>query len=277
MSIPRDEAIVNHNATPRREVCMTPSNKRWTVLVAAAAVACTVCMPSHAVAIANGGFELGFSGWTRADQIGSDGTFALQTGTTSPVNADPVPAPPQGLTAAMSDAQGPGSHVLYQDFTVTGPVGPMALNFSLFIGNRDTAFFVPAPATLDFSTPALNQQARVDILAASTDPFSVAAADVLLNAYRTLVGDPLVSGYANFSIDVTALLAAHVGETLRLRFAEVDNVFTFQLGVDDVSFAAPAAIPEPSSGVLMTSALLGLACISRRRRLLPASARLRVC
>jgi len=58
--------------------------------------------------ITNGGFESGFTGWTRADQTGSDGTFFLQTGTSSPVNSDPVPAPPQGVNAAMTDAGGPG-------------------------------------------------------------------------------------------------------------------------------------------------------------------------
>jgi len=244
---------------------MAPLVKLDIVSVAVAVLACAFCLPAHAANILNGGFELGFSGWTRADQLGSEGTFALQTGTTSPVNLNPVPAPPQGLTAAMTDAQGPGSHVLYQDFTVTGVAGPTTLNFSLFIGNRDTAFFTPS--TLDFSTPALNQRARVDILAGGTDPFSIAASDVLLTAYQTLPGDALVSGYTNFSVDVAALLNAHIGETLRLRFAEVDNVSIFQFGVDNVSFATPAAVPEPSSGILVMGGLVGLALFAGRRRI----------
>ena len=165
----------------------------------------------------------------------------------------------------MTDAQGPGSHVLYQDFTVTGAAGPTTLNFSLFIGNRDTAFFTPS--TLDFATPELNQRARVDILAGGTDPFSIAVTDVLLNAYQTLPGDALVSGYTNRSVDVTALLNAHVGEKLRLRFAEVDNVSIFQFGVDNVSFATAAAVPEPSNGVLVMGGLVGLALIAGRRRM----------
>lgn len=215
--------------------------------------------------INNGGFEAGFASWTRQNQAGSEGTFVIQTGTSSPVNGDPVPAPPGGLSAAMTDAQGPGSHVLYQDFVVPVLViNSAVLKFDLFIGNRGTAFVTPAAATLDFSTPALNQQARVDILRAGTDPFSVAAADILQNVYQTRVGDPLVSGYTTSTIDLTALLAANVGRTLRLRFAETDNVFTFQLGVDNVSLTA---VPEPSSVVLFgTGALLGLAGIRRRNR-----------
>src|SRR5437868_1553744 len=109
--------------------------------------------------ISNGGFESGLTSWTKADQLGSDGTFSSQSGTLSPVNGDPVPAPPEGTKAAMTDAQGPGSHVLYQDFVATADAA--RLSFALFIGNRATDFFTPA--SLDFSTPTLNQQARVDI------------------------------------------------------------------------------------------------------------------
>ena len=212
-------------------------------------------VPAQATLIANGGFESGFADWTRVDQIGSDGTFLLETGTASPVNGDPVPAPPEGATAAMSDAQGPGTHVLYQDFVVTGTVdaGTM-LAFELFIGNRAGMFF--SPAILDFSTPALNQQARVDILLATADPFSLAAADVLATLFQTNPGDPPVSGYTSVSAEVSGLLNAHVGELLRLRFAEVDNVSIFQLGVDDVRLVAPSVVSEPPPVLLLCGGLL---------------------
>ena len=222
--------------------------------VAAAMIGAAFLSSAHAgPLIVNGGFESGFSSWTRLDQLGSDGSFSLQTGTLSPVNNDPVPAPPEGTIAAMTDAQGPGSHVLYQDFVVP-PTGA-TLSFDLFIGNRADAFVTPA--TLDFSTPALNQQARVDIMLSSADPFSVVASDVLLNLYQTNVGDPLISGYATHTIDLTALFAAHAGETLRLRFAETDNVFTFQLGVDDVRLGT-TSVPEPASTLLFGAALAAL-------------------
>src|SRR4051794_13636001 len=135
-----------------------------------ATLVCALSSQAGAAFITNGGFESGFSNWTRSDQTGSEGTFALQTGTTSPVNGAVVPAPPGGTTAAMTDAQGPGSHVLYQDFTVTAPVPAATLLFDLFIANGAGTFF-PA-STLDFSTPTLNQQARVDILLGSATAFS---------------------------------------------------------------------------------------------------------
>jgi hypothetical protein len=227
----------------------------------------TLCLaaPAHASElIVNGGFESGLAAWTRADAAGSDGTFFLQTGTTSPVNNDPVPAPPGGVSAAMTDAQGPGSHVLYQDFIVPLLFSSATLDFDLLVNNHAEAFTTPAPASLDFSTPALNQQARVDILLGGTDPFSVAGADVLLNVFQTNPGDSFPLAYLAQSSDLSALFGAHAGETLRLRFAEVDNVFTFQLGVDNVSLttADAQAVPEPASLLLIGT---GLAALGARR------------
>ncbi len=224
---------------------------------------------AHGDLISNGGFESGFSDWTRLDQLGSDGTFHLQSGTTSPVNGDPVPAPPGGSTATMTDAQGPGAHVLYQLFTASSLVPPTTLDFDLFIGNRANAFF--APATLDFGTTALNQQARVDILRGGADPFSVdPAADVLLNVFQTLPGDPLVSGYTHHSIDITTLLNDNLGQPLMLRFAETDNVNFFQFGVDNVRVEA-SAVPDSTSEAMVFLVVLGL-CWAGRRDLLKRAA-----
>lgn len=233
-------------------------------IVAAAFVLFVVAAaPALAVSlITNGGFESGFTGWTRADAVGSEGTFALQSGTTSPVTGTPVPAPSEPSVAAMTDAEGPGSHVLYQDFVVPTSPTTASLFFDLLVGNRAEAF--ETPSTLEFSTPALNQQARVDILRTDADPFSVAAADILLSVFQTQVGDPLVSGYTTISADLSPLFVANTGQTLRLRFAEVDNVFLFQLGVDNVQLDAPA-IPEPASLLLVASGLVALGAFRRPR------------
>ena len=223
----------------------------------AVALMCAATSQTQAVLITNGGFEAGFAGWSLSDEPASDGTFFLQTGAISPIAGDPVPPPPGGLTAAMTDAFGPGSHVLYQNFTMTAPMASAILVFDVFVGNRAGEF--RTPNTLSFSTPTLNQQARVDILTGTSDPFSLAVSDVLLNAYRTNVGDPLVSGYTHHEIDITALVNANLNVPLRLRFAEVDNLFTFQFGVDNVDI-----VPEPSSAMLALAGLVGL-LVHRRR------------
>jgi hypothetical protein len=237
----------------------------------AGVLACTLAAPLRADLLTNGGFESGFTGWTRVDQFGGDGTFAAQTGTVSPVNGFPVPSPPQGTTAAMTDSLGPGSHVLYQNFTVGSPQAVATVSFWLYLNNDHGApdFFVPGALTsLDFSTPALNQQARVDITTISADPFSIAAGDVLQNLFSTLPGDPLVAGYNQFQADITALYNAHTGETLRLRFAEVDNVAPFNMGVDAVDVAAVdvAAVPEPATWMMMAGVILGTGLSRRRHR-----------
>src|SRR4051794_33516615 len=245
---------------------------RWKAAAAVALILWAAARPANAdfQLINNGGFEAGFASWARQDFLGSEGTFFLQTGSTSPINHDPVPAPPGGLTAAMTDAQGGGSHVLYQDFVVPTGVTAAVLQFSLFIGNRATSPTSPnqtlfaSPSTLDWTTTALNQQARVDILRAGSDPFSVAASDVLLNVFQTNPGDSFGPGYTTFAVNLGPLLGANAGQTLRLRFAEVDNIFTFQLGVDNVSIAS---VPEPSSLALSgIGPLLGLAYCGRRCR-----------
>ena len=83
-------------------------------------------------------------------------------------------------------------------------------------------------------------------------PFRVMASDVLLTLFQTNPGDPLTSGYTSFSADLTALLNANLGQTQRLRFAETDNQFTFQLGVDNGLAVSRrtrrSAVDEPGSG-----------------------------
>jgi hypothetical protein len=112
-------------------------------------VACALTAQTHGQQlITNGGFESGFAGWTRANRVGSEGTWWQHTGTVSPVNGFAVPAPPGGANAAMTDAGGPGSHVLFQDFVVPMTLGVSTLRFDLYIQNRAADFFSPANAGL---------------------------------------------------------------------------------------------------------------------------------
>lgn len=215
--------------------------------------------------INNGGFSAGLTGWTKADQTGSDGTFSVQTGTVSPLTGTPVPAPAGAPNAAMTDAQGPGSHVLYQDFVVTAPVASAVLSFNLFLGNQATAFYLPSPASLDFSLAAFNQQARVDLMLGSASAFSVNASDILFNAFQTNPATTGGSGYTAYSVQIASLLNANLNRTLRLRFAETDNVAPFLFGVDNVSLDTSAA-PEPSSLVMGGIGVLAGLGYSLRRR-----------
>ncbi|MEO7368440.1 MAG: hypothetical protein ABIZ36_10810, partial [Gemmatimonadaceae bacterium] len=177
--------------------------------------------------ITNGSFETAFSGWTVYNEALGSGDWYAQTGTLSPLtNFYSVPAPTNGTYAAMTDQYGPGSHILYQDFTV--PAGA-ELSYDRFIGNRPGIFFTPS--TLSYAISAgSNQQARVDIMDPSATVTDLGTG-VLAAIYATAVGDPPVSGYTN----QTASLSALAGQSVRLRFSEVDNTGYFNMGIDNVS------------------------------------------
>ncbi len=212
--------------------------------------------PVHAQ-IANGGFELGLAGWLTADQIGSDGGFFSQTGTASPLNGFAVPAAPEGVRAAMTDSGAGGSHVLYQDFVVPNGVISASVGFALYLNNAGGTYVTPSnldwAATNQSGGLILNQQARVDIITTSAGLFSVDGASVLQNLFQTTAQTPLVTGYNPFLIDITPLLQAHAGQTLRLRFAETDNINFFNLGVDNVSLAI---VPEPGTCIMALSVVV---------------------
>ncbi len=80
---------------------------------------------ASADAVTNGGFETGdFTGWQVQDESGSAGTWFVYSGTTAPLTGAPIPAPPEGNYAAISDEEDPTSTILYQDVTL--PAGTNA-------------------------------------------------------------------------------------------------------------------------------------------------------
>ncbi len=186
----------------------------------------------------NDGFELGVVDrnvipcWTVVDQEGGSGGWCNQTGTAPPQgdcgagSLATVTTPPEGLQAAMTNQDGPGSHVLYR----CGVLRSGEISFQLYINNHAGTFL--SPPTLDFEASP-NQQFRADLVAAAgitANPFTVAPADVLLNVYQTQPGDPALSGYSAITVDASA----YIGQEVCLRLAEVENQFYFNAGVDDV-------------------------------------------
>jgi hypothetical protein len=206
--------------------------------------------------ITNGGFESGFTGWTTVNETGSfpAGSWFVQSGTTSPINGFPVPAPPGGIDAAMTDQSGAGSHALLQSFTVD-PASTVTLSFDLFVNNLASGFFTPA--SLDFNTIP-NQQARVDILTAGAGAFDLGSSVV----DNVLTPSANSTSYVHYSFDLTNAIGS--GGTFQIRFAEVDNQLFFNLGVDNVSIqASPSAVPEPRSWGMLVVILLGLGGMRR--------------
>ena len=182
--------------------------------------------------VLNGGFESNggdnsstFTDWTVWNQAGGSGNFFAESGTSVPLSGHTIPSAPEGSFVAVSAQTGPGSHIIYQDVAI--PPQGAQLSFELFIGNRAGVWY--HPTTLSYNSGA-NQQFRMDIM----DPTAAVndyGAGILQNVYTTAAGDPFVmSGYTT----VTASLDGHAGQTIRLRFAEVDNQSYFNAGIDNV-------------------------------------------
>jgi len=204
--------------------------------------------------VRNGGYESNggagtstISNWAVVDQSGGSGSWFAQAGTASPMNGFTVNAPPEGSFAAMTDQSGRGSHVLYQDIAVPSSGG--TLRFTLFIDNSAGTF--ATPATLDYTVDP-NQQFRADIMDPAAGDFDVGAG-VLANVYQTQVGDPATSGYTTVSFP----MGAFAGQTVRLRFAEVDNQDFFNAGVDNVQLLQNIQVPVMErTGLVLLAALM---------------------
>jgi hypothetical protein len=197
--------------------------------------------------VANGSFETNagggsasFTSWTVVrENATSDvaGNFYAQTGALSPITRFEVIAPPNGTFAAMTDQNGPGRTVIYQDVAVA-TAGPVWLNLRVQILNQVDDFVV-AP-TLDVS-PSPNQQVRVDVMSTAAGLWDVGAG-VLTNVFTSTPGTVLPGGYAPLSIN----LQPFAGQTVRIRIAEVDNLHGLVVGVDQVSVTSvPASTCAP--------------------------------
>lgn len=191
--------------------------------------------------ISNGSFEhnggLGspvFPGWSNYDAPGfGPPAFRAHSGTVTPFPFRlVVPAPPDGEFSAMSFQAGPGLHILSQVITLPAD-GNGQLSFRFYIGNRAPAFF--SPETLS-PVGARNQQFRVDIMDPLA-PVDAMGSAVLMKLFQTLPGDVRDTGIYH---GLTADLSAFNGQTVRIRFAEVDNQYFFNVGIDDVSVIAQA-------------------------------------
>jgi hypothetical protein len=230
--------------------------------------------------IQNGGFEAAttFDGWTVESQLGSSGMWCPQTGTSAPGitggkgtvacggtdgSGATVAAPPEGTMAAMTDQSGPSSNVLYQCVDIPADATSAGLSFQLYLNNDDDDFHPHATLNYDLGgqkalgsgreyvvlggngDPTANQQFRADIVAPAeleSDTFTVT---VLENVYQTLAGDPTESGYDL----ITADLSAYTGQSICIRFAEVDNQTFFNAGIDDVELIVDQP-DEPTTGPL---------------------------
>ena len=178
--------------------------------------------------IVNGSFESNssgttFTGWSEFNS--GNGNWVVQSG---PSSLGVVP--PDGSYGAMSTQGGPGTHIIYQDVTLP----PQGATLSFSVASRTFATF-QTPASLLYTTYP-NQQFRVDVVNPANVITTIDPSDVML--YRTETGDPTNFGFKRLTFD----LAAFGGQTIRLRFTEVDNQGNFYFGLDYVTLIPNAPL-----------------------------------
>jgi hypothetical protein len=224
------------------------------------AVVSLVCLalaaPAGAMAatVVNGGFESGMQGWGVQSTDAAFGNWFVQQGTKPPFSDDagkrgtaPVPAPPQGRSAAVSDQLFSSTMFLYQDIALESGAKHQLNLQTYYSSNRPLA--LPAPETLSTDEAVIgsqaNQQYRIDIVRPDAPLDSIAPGDVLRTIFRTMPGDPATMPPTRIS----SSLSAFAGQTIRLRAAVAAGKEALNAGLDGVSITTtPLAGPGSTGG-----------------------------
>jgi hypothetical protein len=219
--------------------------------VACAAVAALLLAPpgAGAATVANGDFETGIlDGWQVVNEPSEpmpSGSWYAYSGSTVPGEGGTVPPPPSGTYAAITNQSGPGTHILYQDVALE-PYYSHQLSLVAYyrIPEFGTAPTIPDPNSLHTTEfGPVNQQYRIDVIKPTADLYSLEPSDILAAVFATKSGDPKELGPNTYTAD----LSAFAGQTVRLRYAEVDNAGNFFAGTDSVAIAS---IP-PSNAIIL--------------------------
>jgi hypothetical protein len=264
------------------------SHKRNLTALAALTLGLTIGTPFTASVqaqqlIVNGGFETGnFTGWTVVDAPGSavPGAFMIGNNTPDPNLMPSTPSTPLehfpsagaagGNYYAVTDSSGPGAHALLQNFTLAPDAKSVLFSFDMFINDWNGAGALNAddvlnPNPLDGNGNLIPTQfVSVDLLSGNAADLTddVGLIDNLYLGEDGFSATALPNGYEHFQYDLTNFVQA--GGTYRIRFAEVDNQFTINAGIDNVSLVA-SAVPEPGSVALGATLCSGLLILASRR------------
>lgn len=197
--------------------------------------------------ILNGGFENGLTGWTVSNYYSAN-PVAVTSGSTTTA-AGTINPSLTGDNYVYTSQTGQGASYLYQNFTVGS--GTNKVFFDVAINNAGFSGYV-TPDSLD-PTAGPNQQARFDILKPGSAFDTIDANDIIVNAYRTEVGDPAVQNWSTVEVDVTNDLQAYAGQQVIFRFVQVDNSGYFNLALDNINVGASQFVLVPSGVFLPAS------------------------
>ncbi len=214
---------------------------------------------ANASLITNGDFETGdFTGWNTSQAGGSSLFVAANPG-------DPTlgSSPTNDFYAFAGNQGGPSQNIFWQSFVVPTALTSFTFSFDYSYQNFASSFINPTPDTLSYIGTS-NQQFRVEILTGTALFDTVNPTDIIFSAIQTAPGSLNPQPWLSFSQDIFSVVSPFEGQTLQVRFAQVDNQGPFDIGFDNVSLSATTAtVTEPASLALLS---LGLASIGFSRR-----------
>jgi adhesin HecA-like repeat protein len=220
--------------------------------VAMIAAAAALAAPAGAATVVNGDFETGnLSGWTQVN----DPTGAEQSGEWTAYSSPspftpPLSPPPGGTYAATTFQEFVGTHILYQDVALE-PYYSHQLSLLAYYWSS-APLVTPEPNTLssggEIGGPPTNQQYRIDVIRPTAPIDSVNPTDILATVFATKTGDPEELAPTTFTADLTPF----AGQTVRLRFAEVDNEGGFLAATDSIGIAST----PPSNAITLGKPVL---------------------
>jgi hypothetical protein len=220
------------------------------LLAAAVVVIAALIAPAGATAatVVNGDFETGnLTGWQLVNNpTPESGNWFAYSGTTNPFSGEigpEVPPPPAGKYAAITAQGNPGLHIMYQDVALE-PYYAHSLSLIAYYRSYAPLF---SPNSLSYETLP-NQQYRIDVMSPAAPIESVNPADILATVFATKTGDPEELGPTPLTVNLTPF----AGQTVRLRFAEVDNQLFFNAGTDSVAITST----PPSNAITLGKPVL---------------------
>lgn len=222
-----------------------------------AATALAFAAPATANILVNGNFETGtYAGWTTNVEASNSGNLQIEAyDGVSPLssNANQNNAA-GGAFFSITDQGGPGAYSLTQSFTLSATTRVL-IKFDMFANDQSGNVINNGRS----ATGGPNQNATADLLTGTAGAFTTNLADIVAVFYAP-GADPITG--ANPWTSYSSALTLGAG-TYQIRFAQADNQFFFQQGVDNVSVAA---VPEASTWAMLITGFGLVGAAARRRR-----------